>query len=257
VSAVLQRVRQSADSPLDVAPERRRSLLPAVLLATGLHLAAFGVALGVVASPREPEAESAQEITHMVEIEAPEPEPPPPPPVTPPAPAPPPPVARPRVREPARTEPSAAAAAAQVLARETPEVLDFGDSFVQGNADRYAGGVTQSSGTSQTAVRAQDARGAGVDRSRHPALADGVDWDCPFPEEADRTEIDSAVVGLQVVVDAAGKVQSATVTRDPGHGFAREARRCALSKRWRAGLDRAGNPTHATSLVNVRFERQF
>jgi periplasmic protein TonB len=258
VSAVIQRVRESADSPLDVLPARRPSPWPAALLAAVLHLAAVGVALRVVALPQAPRAESAQQITRMVEIEAPEPEPPPPaPPVTPPEPAPPP-LARARVREPVRAQPPpAAAAAGQVLARDTPEVLDFGDSFVQGNAERHAGGVTQSSGTSQAAVRAHDARGAGVNRTRPPALADGVDWDCPFPEEADSAEIDSAVVGLQVVVNAAGEVQSATVTRDPGHGFAREARRCALSKRWRAGLDHAGDPTDATSLVNVRFERRY
>jgi outer membrane biosynthesis protein TonB len=82
-----------------------------------------------------------------------------------------------------------------------------------------------------------------------------MQWDCPFPEEADDAGVDHAVVTLRVEVGGDGTVQSVRATSDPGHGFAREARRCAMSKRWSAGLDRAGNPANAVALVNVRFDR--
>jgi protein TonB len=94
-----------------------------------------------------------------------------------------------------------------------------------------------------------------ADATRAPALASGLHWDCPFPVEADDAGIDSAVVGLRVEVAADGKVREAKALADPGHGFAREARRCALSKRWAPGLNRAGQPVVAVALVNVRFER--
>ena len=40
--------------------------------------------------------------------------------------------------------------------------------------------------------------------------------------------LDHAVATLRVEVDATGAARSVTVTKDPGHGFGREARRCAL-----------------------------
>jgi protein TonB len=86
-------------------------------------------------------------------------------------------------------------------------------------------------------------------------LAAGLRWDCPFPEEAEQADIDDAVVGLDVHVAADGSVTSTRVLSDPGHGFARQARRCALAKRWQPGLDRAGRPTAQSVLVNVRFVR--
>ena len=145
------------------------------------------------------------------------------------------------------------------------DVVDFGDTFVAGAGTTYAGGVTESGGTSERAVRDVRARAGGVeggtgtalhgDLSQPPALAGGVQWDCPFPEEADDFDIDRAVVALRVDVAADGSVKSAAVTRDPGDGFGREARRCALRKRWSPGRDRGGNPMNATALVNVHFQR--
>lgn len=95
----------------------------------------------------------------------------------------------------------------------------------------------------------------GADHSRSPMLASGVSWDCPFPREARRRGIDSAVVTLRVEVEADSRVQSVIVLSDPGDGFAQEARRCALGKRWQAGLDRSGNAARRTTVVNVRFQR--
>jgi protein TonB len=163
----------------------------------------------------------------------------------------------------------AAAETAKLLTQEPPpeEVVDFGETFVQGNAVAYAGGVSASTGSSRQAVRDTGARATGVvggtgtderavDRSRMPALAGGAQWNCPFPREAEFDGIDSAVVTLSVRVSDAGSVEDVSVKQDPGSGFGREAKRCALSKRWAPGLDRAGNAVAMTSLVNVRFVRQ-
>ncbi len=79
------------------------------------------------------------------------------------------------------------------------DVVDFGNSFVTGTGDSFAGGVTDTAGTSTTAVRDTTARGDSggvkpapvpssppVDLSRPPKLAGGVSWQCPFPAEARR-----------------------------------------------------------------------
>jgi protein TonB len=94
-----------------------------------------------------------------------------------------------------------------------------------------------------------------VDLSRAPRLANAGAWDCPFPNEADDLGIDRALVSLEVRVAEDGHALATTVTSDPGSGFAREAQRCALRKRWSPGLDRAGHPRFAIAFVNVRFDR--
>lgn len=186
-----------------------------------------------------------------------------------PAPAPPPNEEPPSEEPPNEEPPPAAAEAANVLALspQADEVVDFGDTFVLGNADRYAGGVSAAGGTSMRAVRDKRARAHGaiggtgndpvpmVDRSRSPGLAGGARWDCPFPREADMAGMNDGVVTLRVSVAADGSVERALVERDPGFGFGREARRCALRKRWLVGLDRAGKPITAVARVRVRFTR--
>jgi periplasmic protein TonB len=98
--------------------------------------------------------------------------------------------------------------------------------------------------------------GSALDRSRSPTLAGSGRWDCPFPREAKRAGVDAATVTLRVEVQADSRVESVIVMSDPGDGFGREARRCALSKRWQAGLDRAGNAAKRTTVVNVKFQRK-
>lgn len=164
----------------------------------------------------------------------------------------------------AEAPPPAAAAAAQVLTQEA-DVADFGEAIVVGNAAVHAGGVTEAGGSATHAVRDQRARAGGVeggtgtnlaaDRSRQPMLAGGLQWDCPFPEEADEDGVERGDVTLRVEVGADGGVLDVQVKSDPGHGFGREAKRCAMRKRWAAGLDRAGKPTHAVAVVRVKFER--
>jgi hypothetical protein len=50
-------------------------------------------------------------------------------------------------------------------------------------------------------------------------------------------------------------VDQVEVVKDPGFGFGREARRCALRKRWQAGRNKAGQAIAASRLLNVRFQR--
>jgi protein TonB len=257
-------------SPLDdERPASRRGVLVAGAGAAAAHALLALSALWITSLPRPMRVERAEEITQMVDIVVDRPvpiAPPPKPEVT----SAPPAAHVPRARSVATPRAAAAPAAAQagqVLTRDpAADVLDFGDTFVVGDGASHAGGTTESGGTGQQAVRDARARAggleggtgtdtSGVDRSRVPVLAGGARWDCPFPEEADAAGIEAAVVGLEVRVAADGRVESVTVSRDPGNGFGREARRCAMSKRWSAGLDRAGNPIAMTTAVNVRFER--
>ena len=259
------------------APPSRSSKGASVIAGAGtvfVHIAlvslATWVGAGVALKKGAPPA-----VTQMVEIElppppaAPEPEPAPEPPPEPKplravrAPAPAPEVEKPA--EPEAAPPPEAAQAAQVVTAPA-EVVDFGNTFVTGNSAKFAGGVTEQGGTSATAVRAANARAGGVpggtgtdvtaDRSRPPRLAGGAVWDCPFPIEADDAGLDHAVVGLRVEVNAAGSVVRADAIKDPGHGFGREARRCAQRKRWAPGIDSAGRPIAASALIKVRFERK-
>jgi hypothetical protein len=47
-----------------------------------------------------------------------------------------------------------------------------------------------------------------------------------------------------------------SVLKDPGFGFGRVARQCAMRKTYTAGLDRSGKPvTTSTPPITVRFVR--
>ena len=251
-------------SPLDVPPaERSGSTVVAGAGATIVHVALVAVAVFVGAHVAR-EATKAPTVTELFDVELP-PEVTPPPEAPAPAPAPVP-VSR-SIQHSAKPTPTAeppAAAPAGPLLTATDEA-DFGEHFVETKGPGYAGGSTDPKGSSTAAEHESGARGAGtprvapatprVDRSRAAQLAGGSTWECPFPLEADDAGVDHAVVSLRIEVAADGHVLSANATRDPGHGFVREARRCALSKHWSAGLDRAGQPVNSTTVVNVRFER--
>ena len=151
--------------------------------------------------------------------------------------------------------------------------VDLTNTFVTGSGSTYAGGTTSSDGTSKTAVYNPAAAPTGVpggtgtapapppvrreDRSRVPGLLGSVDWnDCPFPGEADAEQIDQAFVLIQVKVRPDGSPENVAVVQDPGHGFGREARKCAMRKKYSNGLDADGNPVGGTTKpFRVRFER--
>ncbi|HEY8943069.1 MAG TPA: energy transducer TonB, partial [Polyangiaceae bacterium] len=80
--------------------------------------------------------------------------------------------------------------------------------------------------------------------------------DCGFPAEADIEGINYAVVTLAVTVGSDGRAKSVTVVKDPGYGFGKLARTCAVRKPYITALDPYGKPlTRTTPPFNVRFER--
>lgn len=165
-------------------------------------------------------------------------------------------------------EPAPAAQAAQIVAAKPDnEVLNFGDNvFVVGNSQRYAGGPTMANGTGDKPPSGPHVAPAGTgngtgpqamttDLSRTAELAGSGEWRCPFPPEADVDQIDEAAAVIEVMVGAGGQPTGATVLQDPGHGFGREARACALRESYVPALDRAGRPVASSKKFRVKFER--
>lgn len=183
--------------------------------------------------------------------------------------------------DPMPTEPEATPAAAEsgkVLTSEPDpnEPLDLtGEGFISGNGTRFSGGVTTADGTAKSAVRNRAARDGGVegargdkegakgtappavDRSQPAGLPLGANWNsCGFPPEADAEQINQARVRLVVVVGADGRPTSVNILSDPGYGFGRIARNCAMRKTFTPGLDKNGNPApRATRPFAITFTR--
>jgi protein TonB len=217
--------------------------------------------------PHEPNAE-----IEILRDETPPPPPPPAPVETAKAEVTPPPARSPHEAPP---PPPAPAQAAKVLTQETKpdEPVDLtGNTFVTGNADQFAGGFTAGNGTNPNAVHslpsptgvpggtgtpqaAPPPPPPGPDRSRAPSLGGGLQWSCPFPPEADTAQIDDAFVSLQVDVSPDGSPTAARITADPGNGFGREARRCAMMKHYQSALDHDGNPIPGIWKARVHFSR--
>ena len=199
-------------------------------------------------------------------------DPPPPPPPPEPEQVKPEPVAAPPPRAHEAPPPPAPAQAAKVLAREpdpNEPVNLTANTIVQGNGDSYAGGFTSGTGTNGNAVHTMPAAGgvpggtgtrpspqvAGPDLAR-PASVGNTDWNqCPFPAEADTAQIDDAFVTLQIDIRPDGRPSDVRVLSDPGNGFGREARKCALPKVYVAARDHDGAPIAGTTKVRVHFSR--
>ena len=77
---------------------------------------------------------------------------------------------------------------------------------------------------------------------------------CPFPPEA--VGINLAQVRIMVKVSAQGKALDVRVLKHPGHGFAREAQRCARKKEYLPALDRNGRPFASVVTILVTFQRR-
>ena len=169
--------------------------------------------------------------------------------------------------------PPAAADAAKVLTQEPAkeEPVDLtANTFVSGNADTAVGGVTQVGGTAKTPTQNLNAVAGGVqggtgaatnpvvkvDRSRS-AMIKNLDnlRRCPFPSEADADQIDSAIVGIDVRVSQDGRAESVAITTDPGHGFAREARKCAMREKYDPALNSDGQAMPGVYRVRFKFDR--
>lgn len=230
----------------------------------------MGLAL-VVAWWRATHLTRPLDATEEIEILKDEAPPPPPPPVMEPENKPDPAPAR---ATPHEAPPPAPAQAAKVLTAESKpdEPLDLtGNTIVTGNADTFAGGFTAGNGTNPNAVhsmpspsgvpggtgtpRAAPPPPPGPDRSRTASLSGGSQWSCPFPPEADTAQVDEAFVSLRVDVRADGTPTTVSVLQDPGNGFGREARRCAMNKHYQSALDHDGNAIVGTWQARVHFSR--
>src|SRR5262249_33869663 len=175
--------------------------------------------------------------------------------------------------EPPPEPPAPAAAQAGQVLTAPDEIADFTDpGWVQGPNANFAGGVTHAQGTATTAVRNVNARPDGTpggtgtaaappppptpDRSRAAGLRGSSDWKCPWPSEADAEQIDDAYVTVEVSVGANGRATQVQVKSDPGHGFGREARMCAMRETYQTALDHDGNAIAGqTKPFRIHFER--
>ncbi len=186
--------------------------------------------------------------------------------------------------KPSTEKPKSPAKAGRIItAPPTAAPLDFSDpGFVSGDADQYAGGVTSPNGTSDTAVPIGTPSPSPTspppippptppdpptpppkknqpkhahDLSR-PVALEGGRWDCPWPAEADREQIDSQLVVIRVTVAPDGAPLSARVTRDPGFGFGPAAQACAMRRHYAPALDPSGTPiTSESPPIRVHFSR--
>lgn len=94
------------------------------------------------------------------------------------------------------------------------------------------------------------------DLSRSADVVGSKSWSCPFPDEADTDQVDFAQVTVIVTVRGDGSPQSVQVVNDPGHGFGRAARMCALARKYSPGLDADGNTVvKSTPPIRVTFSR--
>ena len=163
--------------------------------------------------------------------------------------------------------PVAAAQAANVISAPDDAPLDLtGNVFNVGKSERYAGGQTMSNGTNdkppvatkvaETGTKEQTAPAiVAVDLSRTATLAGSGEWRCPFPPEADADQVDEASAIIEVIVSSDGKARSASILQDPGHGFGREARSCAMRESYVPALDKAGTAVSSSKKFRVKFER--
>ena len=246
------------------------SLLPWVAVALFAHGAAYA------ASERVRPTVAPPVVPLEVELTAFDPEPPPPPPPAPEEEVPhePVPVVRPVNVAPRPVAPSApnVATAAKVGALltsgETSDSTDPVAFFSDPQGGAYGSGVVARGGHADhgtgagvaTAVapplppRDADEVTSAVNLSRAPSLDEPDACRGFFPTEA---SFDSGKVDLVVIVQAGGRVTSATIVRESpaGEGFGAAARACLLSKRFTPGANRAGRAVTASAAVRVHFTR--
>ncbi|MFO0755361.1 MAG: energy transducer TonB [Byssovorax sp.] len=265
--------------------------LVAVLIAMLMHGASIGPGVAVqylseiLALLRNTRKWQHEFFWTQYDIEAP-PKPPPavdkppePPPTPEPEPAPPAPVpkAEAKPKDDPYDQPPTPAQAAKVLTQkedpnDKPEDLT-GNTIVSGEGNAPGGLVSASGkgdkvvtnpaasltgtpGGTGTGPKPPPPAPTGPDLSRGATFEGNTSWNCAFPPEADAEQIDNAVVNITVTVRPDGSPLSVSVLSDPGYGFGRAARICALGRRYQPALDRAGQPmTGTTPPIKVRFTR--
>jgi periplasmic protein TonB len=164
-----------------------------------------------------------------------------------------------------RVDPSTGAAILHAIPRPD-EDLDS-SAFATGSALVYRGGPTSPSATgpvpgtvTQPLVGALGATPntlrPGSDRSRSATLRGSRGWnDCPFPMEAEVDNVEQAAVLLKVSILPDGRPSDASILQDPGHGFGRAARSCAMARSYEPALDREGSPIFGAITIHIEFAR--
>lgn len=254
---------------VELAQLDHRRFSIALLLTFALHFATVGRALAMQTGLHAFAAEVNRQLVHrkmLYEIRVEEPPPPPPPPPPEPEHQPEPQQAHPVSAAP--PPPPAPAQAGKVLAADSDpdEPVDLtGNTFVQGDAENYVGGVTQAKGTgtkpvqsaapSSTAPPAPPPAVKKEDLSRQ-ATPVSASWNCGFPPEADIEQVNYARVSIAVTIGADGTATNAAlVSADPGYGFGALAKRCAMRMKYDAARNRDGVAVTATQVVNINFKR--
>ncbi len=202
----------------------------------------------------------------------------PPPPEAPPEPAAPAPRAAPAPKDPYDAPPPPAQAAKVLTQKDDPDKIEdltgntivngegtaaFGQQSAAGKGDKPVlnpaaslTGVVGGTGSSKGPPPPPPPTPTGPDLSRAATTSGGTSWGCPFPPEADADQIDEARVSLVVTVRPDGTPLSVNVVSDPGHGFGRAARMCALTRRFTPALDKTGQViAGSTPPFTVRFTR--
>ncbi|MFO0760483.1 MAG: TonB family protein [Byssovorax sp.] len=96
----------------------------------------------------------------------------------------------------------------------------------------------------------------GASNGTPATVASGTSWSCPFPPEADKAKIDSAIVVISVAVAADGQVSKVQILSDPGHGFGEAARACAKGVKYKPAIDGHGHAIASTTPpIRVHFTR--
>ncbi len=161
--------------------------------------------------------------------------------------------------------PSAAQAGAVLTAKPDDTPVDFTNSFVTGNAETYAGGVTQTTGTSAAAVYDRNAQAGGVPGGTGTKPAPAA------PAAPDRTralERDELELGLPL--PARGRLRADRPDDGPDRGErrrlgARDERPCAERPRLRvcprrgavrASSSRPGRSTSRSIATGTRSPRR-
>jgi protein TonB len=246
---------------------KTRRLLAGLGTVTALYAIVIGFIGGLGQSAGPWSAEMAARIHDAIAVErSVEVTPPPPPPPSLPTEAPAAPLAAaPRARRPApsRARPAAPAQAGALAAVSSDPVDLTGTAFVVGSSAQYAGGTTMAAGTSTkpvTGAVAPGGTGDGSASAKHslarPVSLDQEAWSCPWPAEADAEQVDQQTVVIRVVVRADGRAERVEVVTDPGLGFGRAARACALGTRFQPARDSAGESIAAASPpIRVHFFR--
>ena len=147
---------------------------------------------------------------------------------------------------------TAAAPPATAAPASSAMTADTGDPLVVGSASAYAGGPTTIPGGS-----GGDGAGGGRDLSLPARLGGAVQWPCPWPERFNNGLSNEHIIVAHVAVevDVDGSAVRARVTDDPGYGFGRTARGCALKGRYIPGRGADGQIARAwTESFRVIFD---